>query len=528
MVKWSNATSIILMAASVLSLIISVHSSILLLYRNTVELNLNAMALGVFSTLNPAYVVGLVLIVASVLLARSRVIRGVALMLLITYVAGYTMLLSPYPSFYGDAVSYSYQSALVSNLKYFSAFSPLIYNSGFYPLAFTWEASFLDLIKVPALNISAAYGLLEPILLSLVSLAVAIRLRRLTNNGLNGIYVTVAVLSYTALIWSYQLHFCPQDFNIMMYMLTIPPVLVAINSGYVELLPLLGLMMVTLTIGHPTEGALLIASSASILALATRRFYRLLIKPSTASTIALSSALAWMSYNAYVFVINVPIVTYLITPQAIWRLLTLIVNPLRLINAWISMIAPNAYPLRYLVNLIDIYGGFTLELVEAVIIVGLFISMLIRGVNEAKATYVSIALGGIIVTIALTLVFLIEYSDRIPIYTAPVLGGLITYYLAKRAKHAYLLIAALILMSLLSLFIAGLILYWEYGYADPISYSFNTIIHEYPLNGVSCGNNNGLLYLTTYSMRQYNEALSALRSSQLVYYDGVDYCVLNR
>ena len=526
MVKQGDALSLILMTASICLLITSVHLSIIQLFRNTVSLNLNAVSLGVFSTLNPAYAVGLILIIASALLAKSRVLRGIALTLLVTYLAGYTMLLSPYPAFYVDAVTYSHQSTIVSKLMFFSRFGSMIYNGGLNPTAFTWEATILDVIRVPALNISAAYGLLEPILLSLVSLAVAIRLSKLSK-GINAYYVITAVVAYTALIWSYQLHFCPQDFNIMIYALTIPPLLIVINNS-LDAVAMLGIVVAALTIGHPTEIPLLFASSIVMLILTTRRLNRLFLKPAIALIIALTSALAWMSYNAYVFIINVPILTYLITPQALWRLLTLIVNPFRLINAWISMIEPNAYPLRYLINLIDIYGGFILELTEAVVAVILIVGFMVRGIdNDAEPIYASIALGGVIVTIALTLVFLIMYSDRMPIYTAPVLGGLIAYHLNRRLRRGYLALAILIPMSLLSLLIAGSILYWEYGYADPVSYASNALLQGLHMNGTSCSNNNNVFTIATYSMHQYIEVVNSIHSSSIVYYDGIDYCTLN-
>ena len=92
--------------------------------------------------------------------------------------------------------------------------------------------------------------------------------RRLYNNSNDALNVTLlGMLTYIALIWSNQFHFSPQDFNIVILMLLIVPLLPLVVRGNVNAIGLLSLIAVSLTLTHQTEVPILIASLFTLLLL---------------------------------------------------------------------------------------------------------------------------------------------------------------------------------------------------------------------------------------------------------------------
>jgi len=106
-----------LLAVAVVTLPISAHESQLTLINNVRNLNLTAAALGVLSTLNMYYFIGLSAALASLALSlthyRSNALTIVCAFIIIMYFVGYPLLLSPFPPYLPDGTLYATESLAV-------------------------------------------------------------------------------------------------------------------------------------------------------------------------------------------------------------------------------------------------------------------------------------------------------------------------------------------------------------------------------------------------------------------------------
>jgi len=126
-----------LLAVAVVTLPISAHESQLTLINNVRNLNLTAAALGVLSTLNIYYFIGLSAILTLFTLSftryRSNTLAIICAFIIIIYFVGYPLLLSPFPPYLADATAFSTESLAVSIFGY-SSIAKWLYNGGAYPM----------------------------------------------------------------------------------------------------------------------------------------------------------------------------------------------------------------------------------------------------------------------------------------------------------------------------------------------------------------------------------------------------------
>jgi len=117
---------------------ISAYTSQTLLLRNVIELNLTVASLGILSTLNIYYFIGLsavlILLVLSFICYRSNTLTIISVFMAIIYFVDYPLLLSPFPPYLADATAFSTQSLAVSIFGY-SSIAKWLYNGGAYPVA---------------------------------------------------------------------------------------------------------------------------------------------------------------------------------------------------------------------------------------------------------------------------------------------------------------------------------------------------------------------------------------------------------
>ena len=131
-----------LLAVAVAILPISAHESQLTLINNIRNLNLTAAALGVLSTLNIYYFIGLSATLASLALSiryRSNALTIISAFIIVVYFVDYPLLLSPFPPYLPDGTLYATESLAVSLFGY-SNIAKWLYNGGAYPIAFIWGA----------------------------------------------------------------------------------------------------------------------------------------------------------------------------------------------------------------------------------------------------------------------------------------------------------------------------------------------------------------------------------------------------
>ncbi len=172
----------------------------------------------------------------------------------------------------------------------------------------------------------------------------------------------------------------------------------------------------------------------------------------------------------------------------------------------------------------------------------------------------SLAAGGLMVTALITLA-LGSYSNRLTIYVAPALSGLLTPYLSRAFNRRWL--SALTIIALAILGFAGLIfsastIYWDYSAGNPITYNSFKVIYSlgYHCNFITyydtswltgyeslrfthsmnslCSyelinfNKNDVLYLASdISLKAYNSALYDVYSSSIIYNDGLNLVSLS-
>jgi len=543
-----------LLAVAVAILPISAHESQLTLINNIRNLNLTAAALGVLSTLNIYYFIGLSATLASFALSiryKSNALTIICVFMIIMYFVGYPLLLSSFPPYLPDGTLYATESLAVSLFGY-SNIAKWLYNGGAYPMAFIWGAVTSMVLGVQPIYLSSAYGMFEPIALGLISYMVG---RRMVNNDNKNIALApLAMLVFTALIWSYQFHFSPQDFNIVVLMLIAPLLPMAIG-GDLRAIILISLATVTLTLGHPTEDPILLATLFSLLVLRIVRRYREF--RSLVLTTSVVIAMSFIMYSSYIIPVNISVIGDLFSLTAIIRLINLFTG--RVSHAiYFAVTSPSSvYPLRSIVYKYELYGGYVIALFELVSIVALYVSLWFKESDNYRQAYVSLALGGLLVDALITLATG-TYGSRLAIYTVPILSGLLLPYLLRmRSSVKYLVIIGLVALSFIGLIFSGSTIYWDYSAGNPITYQSYSIIYSlgyhynfgsyyttnwltyyqvinyvrninttkvFPYPGPLFDyNKNDLLYLANdASLSNYQIALHYVANSTVIYNDGIN------
>jgi hypothetical protein len=541
---------IMLLAVAVVTLPISAHESQLTLINNVRNLNLTAAALGVLSTLNMYYFIGLSAALASLALSlthyRSNALTIVCAFIIIMYFVGYPLLLSPFPPYLPDGTLYATESLAVSLFGY-SNIAKWLYNGGAYPVAFIWGAVTSMVLGVQPIYLSSAYGLLEPIALGLISYVVG---RRMVNNDdKNTALAPLAMLIFIALIWSYQFHFSPQDFNIVVLMLIAPLLPMAIG-GDLKAIILISLATVTLTLSHQTEDPILLATLFSLLILRIIRRYRE-FRPLVLTTSAVT-AMSFIMYSNYIIPVNISVISGLLSLTAIIRFINLLIGRVSHAVYFAVTSYSSVYPLRSIVYKYELHGGYAIALFELVSIVALYFSLWFKESDNYRQAYVSLALGGLLVDALITLATG-TYSNRLTTYSVPILSGLLLPYLLRiRDNIKYLVITALITLSFVGLIFSGSTIYWDYSAGNPVTYQSYSIIyslgyhynlgsyytanwltyyqlinyiHSINITSVSLFdyNKNDLLYLANdVNLGKYQDALHDVANSTVIYNDGIN------
>ena len=495
-----------LLAVAVVTLPISAHESQLMLINNVRNLNLTAAALGVLSTLNMYYFIGLSAALASLALSlthyRSNALTIVCAFIIIMYFVGYPLLLSPFPPYLPDGTLYATESLAVSFFGY-SNIAKWLYNGGAYPMAFIWGAVTSMVLGVQPIYLSSAYGMLEPIALGLISYVVG---RRTVNNDDKNIALApLAMLIFTALIWSYQFHFSPQDFNIVVLMFIAPLLPMAIR-GDLKAIILISLATVTLTLGHQTEDPILLATLFSLLVLRIIRRYRE-FRPLVLTTSAVT-AMSFIMYSNYIIPGNISVISSLLSSTAIIRLINLLIGRVSHAVYFAVTSYGSVYPLRSIVYRYELHGGYAIALFELVSIVALYFSLWFKESDNYRQAYVSLALGGLLVDALITLATG-TYSNRLATYSVPILSGLLLPYLLRiRSNVKYLVITALIALSFIGLIFSGSTIYWDYSAGNPITYQSYSIIYSlgyhYNLGGIYTAN-----WLSYYELLAFSHNINA-------------------
>jgi len=403
-------------------------------------------------------------------------------------------------------------------------------------------------LGVQPIYLSSAYGLLEPIALGLISYVVG---RRMVNNGNKNIALApLAILIFTALIWSYPFHFSPQDFNIVVLMLIAPLLPMAIG-GDLRAIILISLATVTLTLGHPTEDPILLATLLSLLVLRIIRRYRE-FRPLVLTT-SVVTAMSFIMYSSYITPFNISIISGLFSSTAIIRLINLFTGRVSHAVYFAVTSHSSVYPLRSIVYKYELYGGYAIALFELVSIVALYVSLWFKESDNYRQAYVSLALGGLIVDALITLATG-TYSNRLATYSVPILSGLLLPYLLRiRSNVKYLVIIGLVALSFIGLIFSGSTIYWDYAAGNPVTYQSCGILYlfsyHYNLNSIYTTSwlvNYELLYIKTkanvtsivslfdynkddllwlamdVNMHSYVTAMKGILSASIVYNDGIN------
>jgi hypothetical protein len=491
---------------AVVTLLISAHESQLTLINNVRNLNLTAAALGVLSTLNMYYFIGLFAALASLALSlthyRSNALTIVCVFIIIMYFVGYPLLLSPFPPYLPDGTGYATESLAVSFFGY-SNIAKWLYNGGAYPIAFIWGAVTSMVLGVQPIYLSSAYGMLESVALGLISYVVG---RRMVNNDdKNTALAPLAMLMFTALIWSYQFHFSPQDFNIVVLML-IAPLLPMAVGGDLKAIILISLATVTLTLSHPTEDPILLATLFSLLILRIIRRYRE-FRPLVLTTSAVT-AMSFMMYSNYIIPVNISVISGLFSSTAIIRFINLLIGRVSHAVYFAATSYSSVYSLRSIVYKYELHGGYAIALFELVSIVALYVSLWFKESDNYRQAYVSLALGGLLVDALITLATG-SYSNRLAIYSAPILSGLLLPYLIRiRSRVKYLVITGLIALSFTGLIFSGSTIYWDYAAGNPVTYQSYSIIYSL---GYRCnlGSNYTTNWLSNYELLKFSHSMNA-------------------
>lgn len=509
----------ILLTLSIVFLPISAYTSQTLLLRNVIELNLTAVSLGILSTLNTYYFIGLsavlILLVLSFICYRSNTLTIISVFMAIIYFVDYPLLLSPFPPYLADATAFSTESLAVSIFGY-SSIAKWLYNGGAYPVAFIWNAITSMILATQPIYLSSYYGIFEPIALGLISYIVGRRM--ISDNNKNVALTPLAVLIFTALIWSYQFHFSPQDFNIVILMLT-APLLPMIVNGDLRATILISLVTITLTLGHQTEDPILLATLLSLV------FTRIIKRYKEIRTLVFTTSLvigiSFVMYSSYVIPINISVISNLFSLSAIERFINILIGKISHTVYFALTNYGSVYPLRSIIYRYELYGGYAIALFELISIVTLYILLWFRESSNYKQAYTSLALGGLLVVALITLATG-TYSNRIAIYSAPILSGLLLPYLLSVRKYVrYLIISVLIILSFIGLVFSGSTIYWDYSGGNPITYRSYLLIYSlgYHYNLGSIYNTN---WLTGYELLSLEAKISAIGRYSLFDYNKND------
>jgi hypothetical protein len=220
------------------------------------------------------------------------------------------------------------------------------------------------------------------------------------NNDNKNIALTpLAILIYTALIWSYQFHFSPQGFNVVVLMLIAPLLPMAIG-GDLRAIVLICLATVTLTLGHQTEDPILLATLLSLLVLRIikryREFRHLLL------TTSIVTSMSFIMHSSYILPINISIIRDLFTSTAIIRFLNFLTSKISHAVYFAAGNVTLVYPLRSVVYKYELNGDYAIALFELISVVALYVSLLLKKTNNYKQAYTSLALGGLLVAALIT------------------------------------------------------------------------------------------------------------------------------
>ena len=314
--------------------------------------------------------------------------------------------------------------------------------------------------------------MLEPIALGLISYVVG---RRMVDSDKNIALAPLAILIFTALIWSCQFHFSPQDFNIVVLML-ITPLLPMVVGGDLRAIILVSLATVTLTLGHPTEDPILLATLLSLLVLRIVRRYREF--RSLVLTTSVVTAMSFIVYSNYIIPINISVMSGLLSSAAIIRFINLLIGRVSHAVYFAVISYSSVYPLRSIVYKYELHGGYAIALFELVSAVALYVSLWFKESDNYRQAYVSLALGGLIVDALITLATG-TYSNRLVIYSVPILSGLLLPYLLRiRGNIKYLVIIGLVALSFIGLIFSGSTIYWDYSAGNPITYQSYYVIYS--------------------------------------------------
>jgi hypothetical protein len=466
---------IMLLAVAVVTLPISAHESQLTLIDNVRNLNLTMAALGVLSTLNMYYFIGLSATLASFALSiryRSDALTIICTFIIVIYFVGYPLLLSPFPPYLADATAFSTESLAVSIFGY-SSIAKWLYNGGAYPIAFIWNAITSMVLGTQPIYLSSYYGMLEPITLGLISYIVGRRI--INDDNKNATSAPLAVLIFTALIWSNQFHFSPQDLNIVILMLA-APLLPMIIKGDLRAITLLSLVTVTLTLGHQTEDPILLATLLSLLVLRIIKKYKE-FRPLVLTT-SVVTGMSFAMYSSYIIPVNISVMSSLFSLTAIERFINILIGKVSHAVYFALTSYSSVYPLRSIVYRYELYGGYAIALFELVSIAVLYFSLWFREPDNYRQAYVSLALGGLLVDALITLATG-TYGSRLAIYSVPILSGLLLPYLLRiRDNVKYLVIIGLVALSFIGLIFSGSTIYWDYSAGNPITYQSYYVIYS--------------------------------------------------
>jgi len=471
-----RAVPITLLAVAVVALPISAYESRLTLINNVMNLNLTAAALGVLSTLNFYYFIGLVATLALFALSinyRSNTLTTISTLVIIIYFVDYPLLLSPFPSYLPDGTIYATETLAISLFDY-SNIAKWLYTNGAYPIAFIWGSIISNVINVQPIYLSSAYGIFEPITLGLISYIIA---KRLINKNSKNIHLALlSMLIFTALIWSYQFHFSPQDFNIVVLMLASPLLPRAIEDDLGAII-LIAIVVTTLTLGHATEDPILLATLFSLLILRVAKRCKDL--RSLVLIILIVTIVIFIMYSIYIVPLNIISISNLFSTTSIMRVIKILTGKVSHSVYFALTNSSSVYPLRSLVYRYELYGGYAIALFELISIIILYFLLWFKEPDNYRQAYVSLALGGLLVDALITLA-LGTYSNRLAVYSAPILAGLLMPYLAQLRNYLkYTLIGGLIALSFISMIFSSLTIYWDYSAGNPVTYRSYALIYSF-------------------------------------------------
>jgi len=104
------------------------------------------------------------------------------------------------------------------------------------------------------------------------------------------------------------------------------------------------------------------------------------------------------------------------------------------------------------------------------------------------------------------------YSNRLAIYSVPILSGLLLPYLLRiRSSVKYLVITVLIVLSFIGLIFSGSTIYWDYSAGNPITYQSYSVIYSfnyhYNLGSIYTTN-----WLSSYELLEFSHNINAIHA----------------